>query len=335
MRPLLRQVGAALLLLALVAACGTDPDAAEQPSATAADVTVTPEATDQDVVVQNCGRELIFAAAPQRVVSTSQQGTEMLLALGLGDRIMGTAFTYAEPLPEQAEAFAAVPDLGDGATREVVLEAEPDLVLAGFFDGDLDPEAGNATEEELAEAGAQVFGLTGSCAEDPADTTIETTYDDLLALGEVFGVTEAATEVVEEMRQTVGAVEERLADVTPVRAVAYANGEGPLGLVGAGIANDVLQRAGVENLFADTGETFSQVSIEEVAAAGPEAFLTVDYSPGPTPQEKAEQLYELLPEASATRDERAIPVPDIGLNEGIRNADTVEAIARELHPDAF
>jgi len=335
MHPLLRQAGTALLLLGLTAACGTDPDTAEGTGATAADATAPAEETAQAVVVENCGRQLTFDAPPQRVVSTSQQGTEMLLALGLGDQVVGTAFTYAEPLPEQAEAFAAVPDLGDGATREVVLQAEPDLVLAGFFDGDLDAEAGNATEEELAEAGAQVFGLTGSCAEDPAETTIETTYEDLLALGDVFGVTDRATEVVDEMRATVSAVEQRLADATPVRAVAYANGEGPLGLVGAGIADDVLRRAGVENLFADTGETFSQVSVEEVAAAAPEAFLTVDYSPGPTPQEKAEQLYRLLPEAPATRDERAMPVPDIGLNEGIRNAATVEAVARALHPDAF
>lgn len=292
--------------------------------------------TADEVTLENCDRELSFAEPPERIVSTSQQGTEMLIALGLVDRIVGTGFTYAEPLPDQAEDFATVPRLSEGPpTREPVLAAEPDLVLAGFLAEDTDSAAGFASLEELEEAGAEVFGLSAGCATDPTTVTIETTYADIEALGRAFGVEEQADKVVSEMRATVSAVEEAVAGLPRVRSLVYSNGEGPLGVVGAGLSSDLLRLAGAENVFAEAESSFARLSVEEVAITAPEAFLTVDYTPGPTPEEKASTLYRLLPEAPATKQQRAFPVPDAGLNESIRNADTVELIARVLFPEAF
>jgi len=319
----------ALLGAALVsAACGTDSGG--RPAAPTGSEAAT------GATVRNCGRELTVPAPPQRVVSTSQHGTEMLIALGLGERVVGTGFTYAEPLPEQAVAFRAIPQLSKEApTRELVLAAKPDLVVAGFFAEDTDSGAGFASVEELKQAGAEVFGLSAGCADDPATVTMETTHADIAALGQIFDVEDRAAALVADMRRKVDKVTAAVAGRPRPRALVYSNGEGPLGVVGAGLGSDLLRLAGAENVFAGSGRSFARLSVEEVAVSRPEVFLTVDYSPGPTPQEKAETLYRVLPQAPATEQRRAFPVPDAGLNESIRNADTIELIARALFPDAF
>src|SRR5690606_9967248 len=71
--------------------------------------------------------------APQRVVTIKSTATEMLLALGLGGRIVGVGFQDG-PAPEPWTATAAsLPVLADKLpSQEVVLEAEPDLVYGGW-----------------------------------------------------------------------------------------------------------------------------------------------------------------------------------------------------------
>ncbi|MEK8225098.1 hypothetical protein NKG05_01540 [Oerskovia sp. M15] len=91
---------------------------------------------DLSLTLDNCGFDVTFDAAPTQVVTIKSSTTEMMLALGLGDRIVGTAFPDG-PVPEQwADAAAAVPavvtpmaDKVPGA--EAVLTLEPDLVYAG------------------------------------------------------------------------------------------------------------------------------------------------------------------------------------------------------------
>lgn len=357
-----RNLLALLLIGAVVAACGTAPVAdddtatteepttdTDPPATVAADAnggttgsegdTSTAEETDAPaaVTVDNCGREVSVDAVPQRVISTSQHGTEMLLALGLSDHVIGTSFTYAEPLPELAADFEAIPELAETVPpREVMVAEQPDLLLAGWLWDDTNGETGLATIEELEAMGAQALGLTAGCAEDTTALTLETTYDDLRMLGEVFDVAEAAEEVIAGMQATVDAVQEALADVEArPTALVYSNGDGPLGVAGAGLTSDILSLAGVDNVLADHEASFGRLAVEEIAALEPEVFLTVDYQPGPTPEDKADTLYQLLPEAPATTEQRAFPVPDAGLNQSVRNADTVELIARTLFPEAF
>lgn len=320
---------AAAVLTASTAACGSAPSA----GSTAADI--APSASPASVT--NCGRAVTVDTAPERIVSTSQPGTEMLLALGLGDRIAGTAFTYGDPPQEYAEQFAKIPTLdAQGAPkREVMLAARPDFVVAGYLADDTNPEDGFASLEELEQAGAPVFGLTVNCTDDPAGTSIETTYEDLLALGALLGAQDRAEQVVASMRAQVADVAARVEGRPAPSVLIYSNGEGPLGVAGSGLSADLVRLAGGRNVFADLPTTFERVSVEAAIEKQPEVFLTVDYTPGSTPQEKADTLYKLLPSAPATTQRRSFPVADVGLGTSVQNGETVEAIARALFPDAF
>lgn len=98
------------------------------------------QATDYPVEITNCLRTLSFAGAPERVVSIGQGTTEILLSLGLADRIAGTAI-WLGPLPEAlAVQGEALPRLADNSPSfEAVLNTRPDFVAAQWIN-DIAPE---------------------------------------------------------------------------------------------------------------------------------------------------------------------------------------------------
>src|SRR6478735_4728258 len=91
----------------------------------------TTGATSYPLTLQNCGVEVTFAQAPQRAVSLYQASTEILLSLGLADRMVGTSTWFDPVLPELDADNATVPRLADNdPSLEVVLDTEPDLVTS-------------------------------------------------------------------------------------------------------------------------------------------------------------------------------------------------------------
>ena len=97
-------------------------------------------ATTYPLTLQNCGFAVTFDKAPQRVVTIKSTATELLLSLGLRDRIVGVGFQDG-PLPaDLAAAGAGLKVLSEKApSQEVVLETEPDFVYGGWesnFAGD-------------------------------------------------------------------------------------------------------------------------------------------------------------------------------------------------------
>ncbi len=72
-----------------------------------------PPATHYPLTVENCGKPQTFAQAPQRAVTIGQAGTEMLYALGLGDKLAGTSLWFNNVLPEYQAQNDKVPRLAD------------------------------------------------------------------------------------------------------------------------------------------------------------------------------------------------------------------------------
>ncbi len=143
----------------------------------------------ESVTVDNCGVEVTFDEAPERVVTIKSTTTEMLLALGLGDRIVGTAFQDG-PVPDKWENEAEdLPVLAEKVpSEEVVLEAEPDLVYAGWesnFSAD-----GAGTRADLEKLGVNTYVSPSACQSEgqPAKLTFENIFDDIEEIAAIFGV---------------------------------------------------------------------------------------------------------------------------------------------------
>ncbi|WP_263250786.1 ABC transporter substrate-binding protein [Saccharopolyspora rosea] len=281
--------------------------------------------------IDDCGRTETFPQPPRRVVSLNQHATEILLALGLGDRLVGTAYPddHAPP-PSVAAAYAEVPKLADEyPSFERILEAEPDLVVGGYASA-FDDSAGRG-RKRLEDNGIRTLLLSESCSRAPFG--MDALFADVAMFGRVLGLEDGAAELIADMRRRVAAVERRLAGVPPVDVFVYDSGEQTaFTLGGHGLGDDALRRAGARNVFADVPKNFADVSWEQVAARAPQAVVLVDYLGAPVGA-KRDYLrgHPLVSGAPGVRDGRFSTIPLVELVEGIRFPDAVERLARDLH----
>lgn len=122
-----------------------------------------PAASGHPLTLDNCGHQVTVKSAPQRVVSLNQGTTEILLSLGLADRMAGTA-TWTDPVAKGLEkANASVPRPADnGPFFEKVLDTEPDFVTASFVS--TLGRGGVATREQFEELGVPTYVSPADCA---------------------------------------------------------------------------------------------------------------------------------------------------------------------------
>ena len=162
------------------------------------------------VTVQSCNRAVTFDAPPARAIANDVNLVEMMLALGLRDRMVGyTGVSGWKTLDEELRAgIAELPELSaQYPTREVLLGAEPDFFFAGWNYGM--KVGGEVTPETLEPLGIKTYELTESCifVGPKARSTMQDMYNDLLNLGRIFGVEDRAKDLV-------AGYEAKLADLT-------------------------------------------------------------------------------------------------------------------------
>ena len=295
------------------------------------------------ITVENCGNTLTFDKAPERVLVTYQNVAEILVALDLTDKIVGVTYGQAyDPLPEMAEAVNGLNWLsprGKGsAVKEVTLSTQPDFVLSAYPTYDFDASQGMATQEEFVAAGAPVYGISAECTAQVPDGTIESVYSDILNIGRIMGVEARAVALVQQMRDQITAVQQKVAAQPLVPVAFYDAGEDPLGVYGSGLNADMIKLAGGQNVFGDQPEVYLQVSKEAFAVTTPEIFAIIDYEGNPAvPEEaaRAEYLFTTFPNLPASQNRRYVAVPGSAFAAGVRIPIAIETMARAFHPATF
>jgi iron complex transport system substrate-binding protein len=349
MKQLLR-VASLALMLGLLVACGNAPVAQnptvvpapsspEQTSVPTSPPAAAPATSAQaagfPVTVENCGRTLTFDAPPERVISMWQPPTEMLLALGLQDRIVAVAGNYAPFRADQQAAADALTVIGTGMqwpSREVTLSEQPDFVISELLEGfAFDGNAGYATIAELEAAGAQVYSNNACTLADVGSKNIEQVYTDIANLGRIFGVSERADALIAELTARQEAVTSAVAGLPRPRVVFFNGGEGPLNVLSGGVWGDVVTQAGGQNVISPD---LFQVSVEEFAAAQPDVILVGTF-PGQEAEALTAYLEATFPNIPAVQNERLVPIATIDTEASVRVIDGLEQVARALHPEAF
>lgn len=226
----------AALLILMLAGCR---DAAPPPA---------PGLTDDAGVAVN------LAAPPQRIVSLIPASTELVFALGAGDRLVGRTSWCDFP----AEA-AAVADLGNGIgpNIEAVVAARPDLVL-------LYKSASNrSAAEQLRSFGIPTLELATDRMED---------FDRITRLlGAALGKrAEAESLVVRTARDLDSAT---VLPSRPPTVFILAWDRPPMTLGRGSFLSEILERAGAKNLFDDLATSSAPISIEAVASRDPDFVL--------------------------------------------------------------
>ncbi|MEU1123518.1 ABC transporter substrate-binding protein [Streptomyces sp. NPDC005899] len=297
------------------------------------------------VTLENCGRTVTVRQAPARAVSLDQGSTEILLSLGLGDRLAGTA-TWTDPVLQGLEkANAGVPRIAENRpSSEKVLDREPDFVSASF-ESTLG-KGGVAPREQFEELGVPTYVSPADCAAkdnsgsgDGSRTkplTMDSVYTEVHDLARIFGVQERGDELVADLRERIGAA---TADIDASRTTLlywFANSEAPYLAGCCGAPGIITGELGARNVFDDTHEEWPQINWETVADRDPDVLVIGDLTRRSQTAESAEKKIEFLESNPATknmdavRHKRYVLLSGQAMNPTIRTVEGVERVAAGL-----
>lgn len=285
-----------------------------------------------ETTVQSCNRTVTFDAPPERAISNDVNLTEMMLVLGLADRMVGyTGISGWKTLDEEMRAGVdELPELSEKyPSKEVLVGADADFFFAGWNYGM--KVGGEVTPETLDPFGIQVYELTESCnhimQKDKA--SIDDMYNDLLNLGRIFDVEDKATALVQNYRAELAAFTDNLETDAPLRVFVYDSGEDAPFTAGLyAMPTALIEAAGGVNVMDDFNKSWGSVTWEEVVERNPEVIVIVNYG-NVTAEQKREFMMSnpAFAELEAVKNDRFVTLEYVEATPGPRNIRAIKTLA--------
>jgi iron complex transport system substrate-binding protein len=265
-----------------------------------------------------CWYAMTFAApaiAGMRIVSLAPSVTETLFALGAGSEVVGVS-QYCDYPPQVRD----LPRVGSFLTPnlEAILALRPTLVVG------LELSSNLRQIRALNSMGYPVLLVS--------DDSLRQIEDSIETIGARIDRRREADQLVARIKARIAAIKERLTDATRIRALMLV-GHQPIVAVGTGTYLDELLRiARTDNIADAAGEQWPHLSMEFIIAMRPQVIL--DGAMGSDPA--SSDFWQKDPAIPAVRDHRVLGYPqDPILHAGPRVGQSLEMIARMVHPEAF
>ena len=260
---------------------------------------------------------------PQRIICATPGLTEVVFALGAGDRVVGVS-DYTTWPPEAQE----LPRIGGwmNPDRERLLLLEPDLILTQGL-------------HERLRAFAKRHNIP--LVQIPTDT-LDDVLEQFTTVGALLGEEEKGEELQASLEQQLREIQVRLADVSPKRTVMLF--ERPAGVlrnlttVGPqSFLSSLLEVAGGKNVFQDVVGDYPQISREAILMRAPDVIMELHSESLDAPQrDRIRRDWETMPSLPAVQQERVVFLTeDHTMIPGPRIVSTVEQMASLLHPELF
>ncbi|HYV24803.1 MAG TPA: cobalamin-binding protein [Pyrinomonadaceae bacterium] len=267
-------------------------------------------------VTDEAGRHVVLPKKIDRIVSLAPNLTEIVYAVGAGDRLVGRT-SYCD-YPPQAKS---VSEIGDTMRPSIerLIALKPQIVLVSTA-SQLESFTRQLDDQKIA-----VY-VTNPKNLDEIFLSIE-------RLGELFGTSETAKKLATELRNRTQKVEAAVASAKPVR-VFYQVSDQPLYTIGRdAYLTDLIKRAGGVSVTADVATAFPRYSDEAALASKPDAIILPS---GGSMGNANSNVASALKNSPAVLSNRVYKINDDHLSRpGPRLVDGLEEIARALHPEAF
>lgn len=298
------RVGGCIALAVVLSLVGCGPR--EEPARAVADTAAPPPPVDDF-------RHEAPRGDARRIVSLNPATTELLLALGAGDRLVGrTSWDLYSP------AVRRVRDLGNGIRPnvEAVLETRPDLViLYGSEDNVI-------AAQRLRDAGVATLSLKLD--------RIGQFERAALLVGAAIGREDRAQVIVDSVQHTLDSVRTAVAQMERPRAFWHV-WDAPIITIGRGsFLHELLEIAGAENVYGDVGAPSPRVELEDIARRDPAVVLA---GPVGARRIRSEQRWRAV---RAVRNDRVLVVDtNLVARPSVRLGEAAVSLARLLHPGSL
>ncbi|MEU6011606.1 ABC transporter substrate-binding protein [Streptomyces sp. NPDC047453] len=321
-------LGACLLLPGLVA-CGASGTASSGTSNAA---------RPSGAITTSCGLQTRVPAPPKRAISLEQNATEIMLSLGLADRMVGTSYQTDPVLPSLAAEYKKVPVLArQYPNHEAVLAKEPDFLYSTLSSAYADEAAG-------PRAGWKKLGvpayLSAHDCESPKLTADEVRFDaifnEVKDIAAVFGVEQRGEKAVKDLRVRLDRAVRKAPKDTGAELMWYYSGTTTPYIAGhGGLASTVSKQVGVDNAFDDIRQKWPAGNWEKIAERDPDVIVLADLTRGGDGDsaEAKKRFLRANPVTSqldAVRNNRFIVVPGSAMDPSIRSVSLAEELSKGL-----
>jgi ABC-type Fe3+-hydroxamate transport system substrate-binding protein len=267
-------------------------------------------------VTDEAGRRVLLPNKIDRIVSLAPNLTEIVYAIGAGDRLVGRT-SYCD-YPPQAKSVTEVGDTMHPSSERIIT-LKPQIVLVSTA-SQLESFTKQLDEQKIA-----VYVTN--------PTNLDEIFLSIERLGELFGTSETAKKLADELRRRTQKVEAAVASTKPVRVFYQVSGE-PLYTIGRdAYLTDLIKRAGGVSVTGDVPGAFPRYSDEAALASKPDAIILPT---GGSMGEANSTVISALKDSPAVLNGHVYKINgDLLSRPGPRLVDGLEAMARALHPDAF
>ena len=278
-------------------------------------------------IIDDYGRNVTITNYPsQRIVSLAPSCTEIIFALNLEDKLVGVdSYDYYPPEITETIDSRNITKVGQYAliSIETIVDLEPDLVIGAM-----------RVQDEIIENLAAV--------DQPAMIIYPQSFDDVLAdislIGKATGQIEEAEAVVADIQERTEEIADRTQDAPkPKVYIEYSFNGGYQSFGSGSFADEIINKAGGQNIFTDSASAYIATSSEEVIVSNPEVIIiakgamsaacglspeTINGRPGWS------EIYAVQNNLIYEIDERLL-LPGPAMIEGL------ESMAEILHPEIF
>jgi len=253
----------------------------------------------------------------QRIVSLAPSVTEILFAIGVGPEVVGVS-EYCDYPP----VVRKLPKVGTFLTPniEAIAALRPTMVIGPASSSDL------REMKALRVMGIRVIAVVG-------DDSIEQIESSIGQLGKQVGRAAAAQNLIDQINSQIHAIGERLKGSNSPNVLMVV-GHQPMVAVGRGtFLDELLVLAHSDNIADVSSQPWPRLSLEYIIATRPDVILDGRMGTDPETPDSFWGKYQSIP---AVRDHRVYGYPeDPTLHPGPRIANTLELLARLIHPGAF
>jgi len=260
---------------------------------------------------------------PKRIVSLCPSNTEILFALGAGERVVGVD-SYSDYPPEARGLPRVGPDLR--VSIEKVRSLKPDLVVASLTVPGMERNI-----EGLKEADIPFIVLS--------PTSIEETLGDILTLGRITDTMEMAQKLVGEIVQTIDSIKSKAERAEHKPKLYWEWWPKPLiAACGLSWVNDMSEIVGGINVFSGIEKTSSPVEDSDIIKQDPDILLICWCGEKMQERMSEDKILERpgWKEIKGIREKRVYCVPEsIFGRPGPRIADGLNTLSKIVHPEIF
>lgn len=168
------------------------------------------EATHYPLTMMNCGREIHIDSVPERTVTVGQSATEILYALGLAERVVGTSVWFTPVLEEFQAVNANIERIADNdPSFEGVVKRRPDLVAAQY-EWHVGAAGSVATRDQFQDLGIDTYVMPADCDTKDNATggdgtrtsafSTDSVYKGIEELATIFDMKDAGDILIDELK---------------------------------------------------------------------------------------------------------------------------------------